>query len=332
MTLTELGRFPDPCALPADYDRHHPSTQSTRETMARLAGEADWAKLPWPELLDALAALGRADIPLARLTEGHVDAVRILAEAGRTPEKGALYAVWASRSQRTGLTASRAHGGWDISGTLRFASGAGIVDRALIPVWTSPDEHLLLDVDVREWVADGSAWQTRAMEVSRSHTYVISGELVETAAQVGEPGFYLGRRSFFLGGIGVAAVWTGGAARLLDLALDYGSGAPRSASRSMRLGQVRTDLAAAQAIVAVAGLSLTSSAPRALGDPRALATLARTGVSAAVERVLGHVRRLAGPAGLAYATDLTRAVDDLDLYVRQLNPDSDAEYLGDLAH
>lgn len=328
MTLTDLGRFPDPWALPVAYDRHHPSTRSTREAMAGLAGEADWARLTWPALLDGLAALGRTDIPLARLTEGHVDAVRILAEAGCEPDAGALYAVWASRSQRTGLTASRADGGWGISGTLRFASGAGIVDRALIPVWTSPDEHLLLDVDVRGWTADGSAWQTRAMEVSRSHTYAISGLLVESSALVGEPGFYLGRRNFFLGGIGVAAVWAGGAARLLDLALDHGSGAPRSASRAMRVGQVRTDLAAAQAIVAVAGLNLAAGTP---GDPRELATLARTGVSAGVERIIGQVRRLAGPAGLAYATDLTRAVDDLDLYVRQLNPDSDAEYLGDLA-
>ena len=50
----------------------------------------------------ALARLGRRDLALARLAEGHTDAVAILAEAGRKPVPDALYGVWAARSSGTG--------------------------------------------------------------------------------------------------------------------------------------------------------------------------------------------------------------------------------------
>ena len=43
-----------------------------------------------------LMEIGREKISPSRLAEAHWDAVAILAEAGRTPEPGALYAVWAS--------------------------------------------------------------------------------------------------------------------------------------------------------------------------------------------------------------------------------------------
>ena len=39
-------------------------------------------------------------------------------------------------------------------------------------------------------------------------------------------------------------------------------------------------------------------------------------------------RRIVGPAGLAYDEDLTAALHDAELYLRQQNPDSDAAHLG----
>jgi hypothetical protein len=325
MNLADLGTYPQAHALPPGYDRHHPSTARTRQAVELMVAQSDWAVLRWADLFCGLAAVGRTDIPLARLTEGHVDAVRILAEAGRAPVPGSLYGVWASRSHRTGLLARPTAAGWSLSGTLRFASGAGVVDRALVPVWPNPDEHVLVDVDVTGWVADASQWQTRAMQVSRSHTFVVVDHRVDHDAEVGDPGFYLGRRGFFPGGVGVAAVWAGGAARLLDLVLDHAASAAPSASRSIRLGQVRIELAAAQALVVVAAEMLQTHPDL---DLRQLSTLTRSGVGAAVRRAVDHVRQLAGAAGLAFAGDLTRAVDDLDLYVRQLNPDAEAEFLG----
>jgi hypothetical protein len=75
---------------------------------------------------------GREDLSLARLAEAHQDAVAILQEAGRTPEPEALYGVWASEGPKAGVALSAdGPASLPLDGTRNFASGAGIVDRAL---------------------------------------------------------------------------------------------------------------------------------------------------------------------------------------------------------
>jgi hypothetical protein len=49
-----------------------------------------------------LFRLGAEDLSLARLAEGHVDAVAVLAELEHPAPRQALLGVWASRSERTG--------------------------------------------------------------------------------------------------------------------------------------------------------------------------------------------------------------------------------------
>jgi alkylation response protein AidB-like acyl-CoA dehydrogenase len=263
---------------------------------------------------------------MARLTEGHVDALRILDEAGTKPVPGAAYGVWASRSRASGLAARRRGDRWVLDGTLRFASGAGVVDHALVPAWLAHDIHVLLDLEVRDWAFDTDAWRTRAMEQSRSHQVTLT-EFATEATEIGGPGFYLGRRGFFPGGVGVAAVWAGGAARIGDLLADVVPAPRRTPMMVARFGRLRTQLATAAAIVRETAPRLADTRAE---DLRAVATLARAGVAHAVRGVLDEARTLAGPAGLAFDEDLTRAVDDLAMFVAQQNEDGDAQWLGGL--
>src|SRR5580658_3443190 len=75
-----------------------------------------------------LAALAREDLTLARLAEAHTDAVAILAEAGRLPEPGVCYGVWASETPNQPLRVEQVEGGFQVVGSKSFCSGAGIVD------------------------------------------------------------------------------------------------------------------------------------------------------------------------------------------------------------
>lgn len=307
--------------LPLDLpDRlRDPAPEVQRAAIAHLAGAADWIALDWPELLEELMALGRADIPLSRLVEGHIDALRILAEADAAPAPGALYGVWASRSGDTGLTGRWEEDDWRLSGRLMFTSGAQVIDRTLVTVATGPGNGVLLDADVTDWRFDTGAWRTRAMEHSRSHRVDLDGPV--TAHRVGPDNFYLDRWGFFPGGVGVAAVWVGAAARLLDLLGSPPEGVP---AKHLRWGRARADLAGAVATVRQAGLALHQRPER----PRRIATTCRAVVGAAVRRVLDETRTIAGPAGLAFDEPLTRAVDDLAMYVAQQSPDGDALFLG----
>ena len=324
--------------LPTAYARTKADPQAVREALSSLVTGVDWNRLPWLELMDWLLGIGRADIPLSRLAEGHIDALRIAGQAERTLQRGQLYGVWASRSGATGIRAVAVDGGWQLHGTIRFASGAGLLDRALVPVWTGDDQHLLIDLAVGDLPTDDSDWRTSAMRQSRSHTVTLEGVVVADAV-IGEENFYLQRPGFFPGGVGVAAVWTGGAARVIDLLLAW-LGERQSSTVTLRLGRIRTHITAATAVVRQTGVRLDDLLTP-MGEPRftipdgylrQIATEARAAVAQAVRATLDEARTIAGPAGVAFDGDLSGALDDLGLYTLQQNRDNDAVYLGEMLY
>jgi hypothetical protein len=323
--LSWLQPIPAPRPLPDGYDRHDPKATEQRAALAAVLDGLDVVAVGYRGLVDGLLALGRTDIALARLAEGHVDALRILAQAERQPVTNVWYGVWASRSQQTGLRAESGPDGLRIDGTLRFASGAGVLDRALIPVWLPDGSHLLLDLDVTALPVDPTVWRTAAMQASRSYELTVAGVRVGRDAVVGEPDFYLGRPGFFPGGVGVAACWAGGAAQVLDL-LRARHPRPTDAQQ-LRLGRMRTELVAA--VAAVRSAADVLDRPDLITDLQQVATEARAVTAEAVRRLLAEARLVTGPAGLALDDGISHAVPDLELYVLQQNSDADAALLGD---
>jgi hypothetical protein len=201
----------------------------------------------------ALSAWGGRDLSLARLAEGHVDALAILAEAGRTPVPGALYGVWASRSGGASVRLEWRGGARVLDGVLRFCSGARVLDRALVVADTStgePGERLLLDVDLTRpgLVPLPGSWCTAAMADADTLDVAFEEVRVDRDADVGEPGWYVARPGFALGGAGVAAVWWGGAAGVLDRALGHLGGTPDRHALA-HVGELHAALAAAEALL-----------------------------------------------------------------------------------
>jgi len=106
-SLVALSPVSAPLSLISTYRRHAPGVSEVRDQLQRWFADRPWVNASWLDLITGLMAAGRADVPLSRLFEGHVDAVRILDQSGREPADSALYGVWASRSQQTGVTATR---------------------------------------------------------------------------------------------------------------------------------------------------------------------------------------------------------------------------------
>ncbi len=334
LQLGELSHSPLGTLGPVDVDRNR---------LLQLIGDHDWPAIGWPELLDRLVSLGRTDIPFARLAEGHIDALRIIRQAGRQPVADALYGVWASRSRGGGLSATPGADIVQLSGSIPFASGAGLLDRALVTAAVPPaaaggsaeqvSVQLLLDVDVGDWAPDLDSWPAAAMTASRSFTVRLDNRSVPANCQVGPAGFYLDRPQFFPGGIGVAAVWVGAAARVADLLCRFTDSSPHPPDQVTRThwGRVRIELAGTHAQLRHGGQLLAAGVESEWDSPtlQQLATEVRSGVGAAVRRVLELARTVAGPAGLAHDGALGAAIADLDLYVRQQPSDRDAEFLAD---
>ena len=79
-----------------------------------------------------LADVASTSVVLARLVEGHQDAVAILAEAGREAPRGAALGVWAAAGRNGPLVATPVRNGWHISGVKPYASGASTLTHALV--------------------------------------------------------------------------------------------------------------------------------------------------------------------------------------------------------
>jgi alkylation response protein AidB-like acyl-CoA dehydrogenase len=148
---------------------------------------------------------------------------------------------------------------------------------------------------------------------------------VTTEEPVGGGGFYLGRRGFALGGLGVAAVWAGGARSVVD---QVATGLRRfspTPHQLRRVGLMDQQVWQARTV-------LDHVAGRLDGDPdlppAAPVAAARTSVVGACEQVVVEAGRVVGPGGLSTDERLGRTLADLTLYVRQHHVDATLEGRG----
>ncbi len=276
-----------------------------------------------------LMETGRENLSLARLAEAHWDALAILAEAGREPEPGALYGVWASEKPGQALRLDRREGGLTVSGTKMFASGAGLIDRTLLTAGGA--EQLLLEVDLRAHAAairfDYSGWKTQAFLETGTAAAIFDAA---PAAQVlGRPGWYVARPGFWHGACGPAACWAGGAAGLLDYALGQARNDPHTLAH---LGAMHASVWALHSYLDAAGGEIDRS-PADCGQARIRAFSVRHLVEQACTDVLRRLPRAYGPQPLAMDEAVGRRCQELDLYLRQSHAERDLESLGrDVKH
>ena len=214
---------------------------------------------------------------------------------------------------------------------MRFCSGARVLDRALVvadPPGEAPsDRRLLLDVDVTvagvEALAD--TWCTTAMADADTLDVVFDDVPVTDDALVGEPGWYVDRPGFALGGAGVAAVWWGGAARCA------GPGAPAICARPRMRTSWHTSASCTPSSpprTPCSGRPPPWSTPTRRGTTGSAVATVRAAVERAAREVVDRAPRIVGPAPLSRDADLARALADLALYVRQHHAERDHAALG----
>ena len=263
----------------------------------------------------AIFAVGREDLSLAKLVEAHWDAVSILQEAGREPVDGAAYGVWAS--EIPGKPLSLHHG--RLSGTKEFCSGAPLIDRALVTAGPA-----LLEIDLRadseRLIFDESGWQTEAFRLT--HTAAVTFRDYPVVSVVGEDDWYTHRVGFWQGACGPAAAWAGGASGLLDYALKTKRNDPHTTAH---LGAIHADVWAMESLLSAVGDAIDRE-PQADAMTRALEV--RHLVEQMCTDVLHRFARSLGPAPLVKDADTARRFAELELFLRQCHGERDLESLG----
>jgi alkylation response protein AidB-like acyl-CoA dehydrogenase len=303
------------------------------ELRARLAVIVS-QELPLPaagrtsERLRLLADTAREDLSLAKLAEAHWDAVAILAEAGRTPEPDALYAVWASEIPGQALQLKRTSGGYELSGNKPFCSGIGMVDRALVTVGLP--EQLLVEVDLRKNEdridADLEMWKVDAFRSTQTGAITFLNSRLSPNAPVGASGWYLERPGFWHGACGPAACWAGGVAGLLDVALE----SKRDDSHTLaHLGAMQASVWGMYSMLRQAGDEIDGApCDTKAGQVRALQL--RHLIEQMGAEILQRFARAYGPFPLSMDEKTARRHQEAALYMRQSHAERDLEGLGRL--
>ncbi len=274
--------------------------------------------------LRALADLGRADLVAARLGEGHADAVAIRAElgAGPTPE-GQRWGVWAAAP--SSVRATLTPGGWRLTGDRPWCSGAAWCTHALVTAAADDGARLFAlrnEAPYAEPIDD--TWPAIGMAGSDSRTVRFTAAPAEP---IGEPGDYTGRPGFWHGGVGVAAVWFGGALGVADTLYAAARDAGLGPHAFAHLGAVDVALGAARAVLDEAATEIDADPGR---DARALALRVRATVEVAATEVIDRTGRALGAGPLCRDARHARRVADLTVYLRQSHAESDLEQLGGL--
>ncbi|MBV9794253.1 MAG: acyl-CoA dehydrogenase family protein [Actinobacteria bacterium] len=277
----------------------------------------------------ALAGLAESDLSLARLAEGHADALAILDElGGPTPPAGSRWGVWAAMPPGPSLAASFSDGTWWLDGTKQYCSGARVCTHVLVTAQT-PDGVRLF---VAETGADGvrpvpGTWP--AVGMAGSDTLDVRFSRV-AAEPVGPPGGYVNRPGFAHGGVGVAACWYGGARGVARLLLATARQRDLGPHGFAHLGAVDIALRTASAALDQAADDIDDDPldRKEAGPRRALRV--RTLTESVATEVLERVGRALGAGPLGHDAEHAQRVADLTVYLRQHHAERDQEQLGRL--
>ena len=277
-----------------------------------------------------LRLVGAADLALARLFEGHVNAVLLVSRYGSTPQiaslaasakDGALSGVWGAEDAQGLRCCVEGNDRW-LEGGKVLASGAGLVARPLITV-TTPDGPMLYLLDLPDQTrADNSAWLPLGMKATASGAVDLTGVRVGPDQQIGVAGDFLRQPFFSAGAWRFCAAQLGAMERLAALFGEELRARGRHGD-PYQLERVAQCTAASGTV-----LFWVEEASRRFGDASlapasvvAFSNLTRMVTEHAALEVMQCVQRGAGLKAFLRPHPIERICRDLATYLRQPVPD-----------
>lgn len=276
----------------------------------------------------ALAAVGAHDLPLAKVFEGHTDAMAILHEAqahALADAPQATWGTWCAEPPDARLALLSIDNRHVLRGRKAWCSGAHGVTHAVVSCWDHDGAPMLAAVDLhrRGVRVTDDGWNAVGMRATAS-VDVWFDDVVATP--LAGPGFYVERAGFWQGGAGVAACWFGAATRLAD-ALRERLAERSDSHRLAQLGEVTVALQGCAALIREAA-AIIDSAPGANAMRTALTV--RLSVEATANTVLHAIGRALGAGPLCKDAALAQLYADLPVFMRQSHAERDLEAVGQL--
>lgn len=288
-------------------------------------------------LLRLLATVGRGDLSVARIFEGHVNALALIRRHAsqaqqrgfeRLAASGKLFGVWNTDLPQNPLRLEEGK----LLGAKNFASGVDGLSHAIVTV-SEPQGRVMIMVPLEGLPVDRSWWRPMGMRASGSHIVDFTDLAVDPQWIIGRPGDYLESPWFFAGAIRFVAAHVGGMHAVFDTALEHLRRTGRAADpyQAHRIARMGAAVEGGYGWLDRAAREWQAVAAGAAPAPALVATVnaARGAVETSALAVLEEAERGVGAAGLIAPHPLERLSRDLRTYLRQPNPDGALASLGD---
>ncbi len=293
-------------------------------------------------VLHLLKHMGRGNLAVGRIYEGHVNALGLIRTLGTAEQlvqaaedardHDHIFGVWNAEHPKDGLKIiPLGHGRYRLDGGKYFTSGAGHVNR---PIMTGrlPDggwQMCLVPMEQARVTVDHSWWQPLGMESTLSAAIDFTGVEIGEDALIGAPDDYYRDPWFNGGSVRFAAVQLGGAEGLFNVARDFlrQTGQVEHAAQRIRAASVAVALESGNQWLHGAA----NAWRRPLKEAEAItiyAAMVRTAIEEICMNTIRDVERAVGARGLLRPWPFARLIRDLTMYLRQPAPDAVVDRLG----
>ncbi|TVQ08790.1 MAG: acyl-CoA dehydrogenase [Leptolyngbya sp. DLM2.Bin27] len=302
------------------------------------------------DLLRLLQHIGRGNLAVGRVYEGHVNALQLIQTFGTAEQlerygqaardRHHLFGVWNAEDAEGLSIVPLGSGRYRLQGAKTFCSGAGYVNRPFVN-GKLPDgtwQMAIVPMDQVSTQCDRDWWQPMGMRATASYKIDFTGVELGAGDLIGQPGDYLRQPWLTAGVVRFAAVQLGGAAAIFDLTRQYlqSLGRVDHPYQQERLGQMAIALETGQlwlrgAADQIVAYDAQFAGKRERSNPRqaqllAYANMMRTAVEQICMDTMQLCQRSVGTRGLLPPAPLERVLRDLTLYLRQ--PAYDAAIAG----
>lgn len=282
------------------------------------------------ELCKVLCLLGAGDLSVARLVEGHINAVSLVVRYGTAEQiaslassvaDGKLSGVWGA-DDAAGLKIHSADGRPQLAGRKILASGAGTVTRPIVTAASDDGQVMcLLDLGDRHEV-DLSGWNAQGMRSTATGAIDLTGIPIGADEILGSPGDFMRQPHFSGGAWRFCAAHLGAMEKLVELFRDHLVSRGRG-DDPYQLQRVAHCLAAAR----TARFWIEEAARRLGADEHnpaavvAFTNLTRMVTERSALDVMEAVQRGVGLVSFIRPNPVERICRDLSTYLRQPVPD-----------
>ena len=297
-------------------------------------------------LLQVLRHVGRGNLAVGRVYEGHLNALLLIQQLGSAAQvaryaadahAGLLFGMWNTENPADGVHLDALpNGRYRLRGAKTCASGAGQLARPLIP-GALPDgqgwQLFVLPADAQQPVLDRSFWRPLGMRATASFRADLTGLEIGPEDLIGPPNAYYQQPAFSGGAIRFAAVQLGGAEAVFEETRRFLRGLDRTDDpyQRQRLGEM--------AIALESGLQWQRGAAENAARPTAAtaagteatvayANMMRTATEKICLDMLQLAERSVGARGLLQPLPFERLHRDLTHYLRQPAPDASLADVG----